>query len=90
MSIRVNASKERQDWDWRLRAAYMKDACWRQARQSRPALGRKDARKCDWLTEVDFLGSGAIRLPDILNGVEPQVVAAGLRMHTTCSGHRIG
>ncbi len=61
----------------------MEDSCWRQARKSRPALGGKDARKCDGLTQVDLLGSGAIRFPDILDGVEPDVVAAGLHKHTT-------
>lgn len=64
-----------------LGAAYMQDACWGQARKSRPALGCKDASKSDWLTQVDLLGSGAISFPDILNGVQPYVIAAGLHKH---------
>ena len=64
----------------------MQDACWRQARKSRPALGCKDASRSNGLTQVDLLGGGAISFPDVLNCVQPYMIAAGLHRHPLSSG----
>ena len=54
-----------------LAGAYMEDSCRRQARNPRPTLRCKDARKGNWLTQVDLLGSDAISVRDVLDGIQP-------------------
>ena len=71
-----------------LAGAYMEDSCRRQARNPRPTLRCKDARKGNWLTQVDLLGSDAISVRDVLDGIQPEVIAAGLHKHPACSGRR--
>jgi len=57
----------------------MEDPRRRQAGNPRPTRGCKDPRECNRLTQVDLLGSASVCFPDVLDSIQPEVVAAGLR-----------